>query len=79
MRYNYLYIYKEELKTFVHELLACTQTNRHETSTGTTLGVSLLNHSSILRARVRHVNARCPPAVAEQAMNCDTLAIAVKQ
>ena len=29
----YIYIYKEELKTFVRELLACTQPNRHETST----------------------------------------------
>ena len=27
------YIYKEELKTVVRELLACTQLNRHETST----------------------------------------------
>ena len=27
------YIYKEELKTVVRELLACTQPNRHETST----------------------------------------------
>ena len=28
-----IYIYKEELKTVVRELLACTQPNRHETST----------------------------------------------
>ena len=28
-----------------------------EVTTGTTLGVSLLNHSSISRARVRHANA----------------------
>ena len=32
--YIYLYIiYKEELKTVVRELLACTQPNRHETPT----------------------------------------------
>ena len=28
-----IYIYKEELKTVVRELLACTRPNRHETST----------------------------------------------
>ena len=28
-----IYIYKEELKTVVREFLACTQPNRHETST----------------------------------------------
>ena len=29
----FIYIYKEELKTVVREFLACTQPNRHETST----------------------------------------------
>ena len=28
-----IYMYKEELKTVVRELLACTQPNRHDTST----------------------------------------------
>ena len=28
-----IYIYKEELKTVVREFLACTQSNRHETTT----------------------------------------------
>ena len=43
----YIYIYKEELKTVVRELLACTQPNRHETST------ALLNpyHRVSLRGR----------------------------
>ena len=31
--YLSIYLYKEELKTVVRELLACTQPNRHETST----------------------------------------------
>ena len=31
--FAYIYIYKEELKTVVRELLACTQPNRHKTST----------------------------------------------
>ena len=30
---QHIYIYKEELKTVVRELLACTQPNRHDTST----------------------------------------------
>ena len=37
----------------------------------TTLGVSLLNHSSTSKARVIHANAWCPPAVEVQAMKYD--------
>ena len=42
----------------------------------TTLGVSLLNHTSISKARVRHV--WCPPAVVIQAMKYDRPLIAME-
>ena len=34
MELIYIYIYKEELKTVVHQILACTQPNCHKTFTG---------------------------------------------
>ena len=42
-----------------------------EVAAGTTLGVSLMNHSLISRACAKHTNALCPPAMVVQAMKCD--------
>ena len=50
--YLRIYICKEELKTVVRELLACTQRNRHETST------ALWNPYRRVSLRGRHAQIR---------------------